>query len=73
AMRFALADETAPAAALPFVMDDVFVNFDEERLRLCLEQLPSLAERRQLLLFTCHEHVVRKASDLIAQLQVIRL
>lgn len=73
AMRFALADETAPAAALPFVMDDVFVNFDEERLRLCLELLPSLAERRQLLLFTCHEHVVRKASDLIAPLQVIRL
>jgi uncharacterized protein YhaN len=73
AMRFALADETAPSAALPFVMDDVFVNFDEERLRLCLELLPSLAERRQLLLFTCHEHVVRKASDLVASLQVIRL
>ncbi|MDF2715582.1 MAG: hypothetical protein K0R28_2507, partial [Paenibacillus sp.] len=73
AMRFALADETAPDVSLPFVMDDVFVNFDEERLRLCLGMLPSLAERRQLLLFTCHEHVVREASEAIPQLQVIRL
>ncbi|WP_158301933.1 AAA family ATPase [Paenibacillus mesophilus] len=73
AMRFALADETAPDASLPFVMDDVFVNFDEERLRLCLGILPSLAEKRQLLLFTCHEHVVREASKAIPQLQVIRL
>lgn len=73
AMRFALADETAPDTSLPFIMDDVFVNFDEQRLRLCLGMLPSLAERRQLLLFTCHEHVVREASEAIPQLQVIRL
>lgn len=73
AMRFALADETAQTAALPFVMDDVFVNFDGERLRRCLELLPALAERRQLLLFSCHEHVVREAAAAIPQLQVIRL
>ncbi|PYI56492.1 hypothetical protein [Paenibacillus flagellatus] len=73
AMRFALADETAPAASLPFVLDDVFVNFDGERLRRCLELVPSLAERRQVLLFTCHEHVASAAAAVIPGLQTVRL
>ncbi|WP_158606558.1 AAA family ATPase [Paenibacillus ginsengarvi] len=73
AMRFALADETAPAVCLPLVMDDIFVNFDGDRLRRCLELLPPLAERRQLLLFTCHEHIIRAASAAVPGLHVVRL
>ncbi|MDF2658955.1 MAG: hypothetical protein K0Q94_1746 [Paenibacillus sp.] len=73
AMRFALADETAPSASLPFIMDDVFVNFDADRLRRCLELLPELSARRQLLLFTCHSHVTEAAAAAIPGLQVIRL
>ncbi|MDQ1909741.1 AAA family ATPase [Paenibacillus sp. GD4] len=57
-IRLALADEYAASGLkLPLVMDDIFVNFDEERLEHSLRLLQELAERHQLLLFTCHEHV----------------
>ena len=39
----------------PMVLDDVFVNFDGERLSRALDLLKRLAEKRQIILFTCHE------------------
>jgi uncharacterized protein YhaN len=38
-------------------MDDIFVNFDRRRLAETLEVLAEVAGRRQILLFTCHDHV----------------
>lgn len=73
AMRFALADEADDRARLPFVMDDVFVNFDRERTARCLQLVSELAKRRQVLLFTCHEHVERAAIAAIPGLQLIRM
>lgn len=57
AMRFAFADEYASTVALPIVMDDIFVNFDRERLRSSLALLGQLSERHQIILFTCHPHI----------------
>ncbi|MBQ6902270.1 MAG: AAA family ATPase [Oscillospiraceae bacterium] len=45
-----LSDEDAP----PMVLDDVFVNFDGERMARALELLRDLSETRQIILFTCH-------------------
>ena len=58
ALRFALAAEFARQTPLPLVMDDIFVNFDGERLLLALRELAALSEQHQVLLFTCHRLVV---------------
>ena len=55
ALRLAICDLTLPAdKACPIILDDALVSFDEVRLEKALVLLKELAERRQVLLFTCH-------------------
>jgi uncharacterized protein YhaN len=42
---------------VPFVADDIFVNFDDARARAGLEVLGELAEKTQVLFFTHHSHL----------------
>ncbi|WNR43082.1 AAA family ATPase [Paenibacillus roseipurpureus] len=65
AMRFALVEEYAGKAVLPLVLDDILVNFDEERMESCLRVLSELSTRHQILLFTCHKHVRDAAKRVI--------
>lgn len=46
------------AVALPFVADDLFVNFDDARSRAGLAALRDLSTRTQVLFLTHHEHLV---------------
>ncbi|HIE99689.1 MAG: AAA family ATPase [Fuerstiella sp.] len=59
AIRFALVREFARRGVeLPVVMDDLFVNFDEERTVAAVECLIEVAnEGQQVLFFTCHQHL----------------
>ena len=61
AIRFALVREFARRGVeLPVVMDDLFVNFDQERTQAAADCLIELAaEGQQVLFFTCHEHLAR--------------
>ena len=59
----AVEDYLARAEALPFVADDLFVNFDAERSAAGLEVLGQLAERTQVLFFTHHWHLVELARE----------
>ncbi|MCP1534345.1 ATP-binding protein [Bacillus velezensis] len=60
AIRFALASERESAVSLPFLLDDSFVHFDRQRLQRLFDVLNQLSEGgRQILYFTCHEHVSR--------------
>lgn len=45
--------------AIPILADDILVNFDEQRRAGAARALVELSERRQVVLFTCHEGVVR--------------
>ncbi|NOU76635.1 AAA family ATPase [Paenibacillus sp. LMG 31458] len=72
-MRFALVEEYAGKAILPLVMDDILVNFDEERMESCLRVLADLSSRHQVLLFTCHGHVRDAAARVIPGNCLIRL
>jgi uncharacterized protein YhaN len=49
---------------MPFVVDDVLVNFDDERARAALGVLAQLSERTQVLLFTHHERIREQAEEL---------
>lgn len=73
AMRLALADEYERILDLPLVMDDIFVNFDGARLRETLGVVAEVARRRQILLFTCHEHVAEAVKAAVPDLQLIEL
>jgi uncharacterized protein YhaN len=44
--------------SLPFVLDDVLVNFDPERAAAVASAIAALARSHQVLAFTCHPHVV---------------
>ena len=49
---------------LPLILDDILVNFDDERTQATLEVLNELAERTQILYFTHHQLVVDLAERL---------
>ncbi len=61
AIRFALVREFAKRGVeLPLVMDDLFVNFDQERTEAAADCLLEVArEGQQVLFFTCHEHIAQ--------------
>lgn len=67
-LRLALASSYARRGApLPLVLDDVLVNFDADRAKAAATVLRDFAaEGRQLLVFTCHEHIMRLFKSLKA-------
>jgi len=60
AIRLALVDAYAQrGASLPIVLDDVMVNLDADRMKLAAKVLSEFAAKgRQVLLFTCHQHMI---------------
>lgn len=61
----AVEDYLARAVALPFVADDLFINFDPERSAAGFEVLGQLAERTQVLFYTHHPHLIEVAVDVL--------
>jgi uncharacterized protein YhaN len=61
AVRMATIRELAgQGTELPMVLDDVFVNFDQERTEAAVETLLDFAdEGQQVLFFTCHQHLAQ--------------
>ena len=59
----AVEDYLTGALALPFVADDLFVNFDPERSAAGFEVLGQLAEQTQVLFYTHHPHLVEVAQE----------
>jgi uncharacterized protein YhaN len=62
ALRLAsLVHHAAHSEPLPLVLDDVLVQFDEERSRAALLVLAEVARDLQVLLFTHHAHLLEQA------------
>jgi uncharacterized protein YhaN len=56
AMRFGLINEyETRSEPLPAVMDDIFVNFDDERDERIIKILSKFSKQRQVLVLTCHQ------------------
>ncbi len=49
---------------MPFIVDDILINFDDERSRATLKALAELADRNQVILFTHHRQVVEEAKSI---------
>ena len=70
-LRLALADRLArQGRAMPLVLDDVLVNFDAQRAEAAAALFVDwAAEGRQVLLFTCHEHIAERFQALRADVR----
>ena len=70
----AIEDYVKRAPALPFVADDLFVNFDEARAAAGFRILGDFAKSTQVLFFTHHEHLVGIAREVLGEdVPVVRL
>ena len=67
-------DYQTRANTLPFVTDDLFINFDDDRAAAGFQVLTELAQKTQVLFFTHHQHLVNIARDALgASVHVINL
>lgn len=57
-LRFGVISACEPKdERIPVLMDDIFVNFDPDRMRLAAKAVAELSKKRQVLFFTCHPHI----------------
>ncbi len=72
ALRLAFVEQHLEKSAvrLPLIMDDILVNFDDQRTAAALEILHELAGKTQILYFTHHRSVVDTARALAADSSV---
>src|SRR5262249_21768469 len=59
----AVEDYLDHAAPLPFIADDLFINFDDNRAAAGFRVLNELAQKRQVLFFTHHPHLLEVARN----------
>jgi uncharacterized protein YhaN len=59
AIRLAMIEHfSSLGVELPIVLDDILVNFDEQRTRAAIEELlRQTGDNQQILFFTCHQHL----------------
>ena len=59
ALRFGLIEEYEKRSEpLPLVMDDIFVNFDDDRNNQILDRLREFSDKRQVIVLTCHKRTL---------------
>lgn len=56
---------------LPLIVDDILIQFDDERAAAALEILAEVARRTQVILFTHHEHVGQIAQGCVDPDQLV--
>jgi uncharacterized protein YhaN len=49
---------------IPFIVDDILINFDDGRTRATLHALADLSDKNQVILFTHHSQVVKEAAKI---------
>ena len=60
--------------ALPFVADDLFINFDDERSTAGLESLRALSTRTQVLFLSHHDHLLPRVREVFGdEVNVVHL
>lgn len=64
AFRLAVIDHLDEAyERLPLVLDEVLINWDDQRFEAGMQILSRIAQKRQVFLFTCHDWIVKRIQD----------
>lgn len=67
ALRLAAIEaDSAASEPLPFIGDDLLVNFDDNRARAALRVLSDFSQSMQVILFTHHNHIAGMADPALA-------
>jgi uncharacterized protein YhaN len=71
ALRIAAVEDTvAQGSRLPFLADDLFINYDDARAAAGFKVLAELSRRTQVLFFTHHDHLLEVAKTALTPIQV---
>ncbi len=73
AMRFGIIDIIKEGNNLPLILDDCFVQYDNDRLENILEFLSKESLERQIILFTCHEREGRILQEKGIEFKLVNL
>jgi len=57
---------------MPFIVDDILINFDDERSKATIKVLAELAKKNQVILFTHHRQIVEEANS-IKELGIVQI
>ena len=60
ALKLAFIEQIADEISLPILIDDAFVNFDQQRIENIIELLKTLAQHTQVLIFTQRKELAQK-------------
>ena len=63
-LRLGLIQECSKTGALPIILDDIFVNFDDQRMRAAMNCLGKMISTHQILYFTCRTQTAELMEDL---------
>ena len=58
---------------MPLIVDDILINFDDQRAKATLQVLAELAKRAQVIFFTHHVHLLELAQAVAIPHQVLEL
>jgi uncharacterized protein YhaN len=74
ALRIAALElQTEQSTPVPFVADDLFINFDDQRSRAGLQALYDLSAKTQVLFLSHQEHLIPVVRELFGSVNVIEL
>jgi uncharacterized protein YhaN len=74
ALRFAFVQQyCSQHEPLPIVMDDCFVNFDDDRLVQTLEAVHGICQESQCIVLSCHRRTVDAVRQISNDIHVISL
>jgi uncharacterized protein YhaN len=71
ALRIAAVEDTvSQGSRLPFLADDLFINYDDARAAAGFKVLAELSRQTQVLFFTHHDHLLEVAKTALKPIQV---
>jgi uncharacterized protein YhaN len=74
ALRFGLIEQFGKnGARLPVIVDDALVNFDPARTVAAARAFTALSERNQVIVFTCHPHLVESFQQTYPAARIIEI
>ncbi len=72
ALRFSIIS-SMKGETLPLILDDCFIQYDDERLENILEYLANISRDKQIILFTCHNREREILEELDLKYNLIKL
>jgi uncharacterized protein YhaN len=55
------------AMPLPFIADDIFINYDDARSKSGFEALKALSEHTQVIFLSHHDHLIPTVQDVFGK------